>query len=451
MAGIWDMLFGSSQSAIPETSMALIPEADRQKVLDQSRSNYWTGFLASPHGGLLNRLGSATLAEQNTVADYLRNQAMSAQVAEAQRKAANQALTQSALLGAVEVAPGTGVGTADEKYLPRDINGQIVAGPGYIPPQQTVNPEKFAMDPRAWVATGGDASKLKELMSLSAPARTRALMNQVPSAPATAMGSDPERLAMRKRIEVLNTNGFFEEADKLSQQYTRLYPDETFGSDLRYLSKGGKTMPVLVGNRGNIKELPGYGTSLTPNEAAQLNKGEIKETENGYVVVNPRTGQAIPVVGKDGAPIEGKGASLTEDQGKSTGFYSRMRAANSTLGGDVVDKQGTSRGKLETLAGKPELFSAGANVLTSEDRQRYLQAKNDWILANLRAESGAAIGAEEYKKQDETYFPQIGDSEATVRQKAEARKRAEQAMRIRSGKGAKQIDGDLLNRYQLEK
>jgi hypothetical protein len=52
----------------------------------------------------------------------------------------------------------------------------------------------------------------------------------------------------------------------------------------------------------------------------------------------------------------------------------------------------------------------------------------------LRKESGAAIGVQEEAEEFRTYFPVPGDSAAVIKQKAEARQRANQGMIQSAGK-----------------
>jgi hypothetical protein len=78
--------------------------------------------------------------------------------------------------------------------------------------------------------------------------------------------------------------------------------------------------------------------------------------------------------------------------------------------------------------------TAAKNLATGEVRQQYEQAQENWVTANLRAESGAVIGEDEMRKEIKKWFPQIGDSEAEIKQKEKARSVVENAMRLRAGR-----------------
>ena len=69
----------------------------------------------------------------------------------------------------------------------------------------------------------------------------------------------------------------------------------------------------------------------------------------------------------------------------------------------------------------------------SDAGQQYLAAKMNFITAVLRKESGAAISATEFETEDMKYFPQPGESAATIEQKRLARKTAIDAMKAQSG------------------
>lgn len=132
------------------------------------------------------------------------------------------------------------------------------------------------------------------------------------------------------------------------------------------------------------------------------------------------------------APKKSSGNSLTEYQGKSTGFYERATGANNDFegageGGDPVGFMGDM-----ARAVLPENV---VNANTSPERQRAQQAKKDFILASLRYESGAAIGQDEYDNQEKVFFPQTGDSPENIKQKAEARRRVIESLKVAAGPG----------------
>lgn len=113
--------------------------------------------------------------------------------------------------------------------------------------------------------------------------------------------------------------------------------------------------------------------------------------------------------------------NATESQ--AAGFAGRMNDASSVIG----SIEGSS-----AFQGVPEFIWSRPTRTLPEQWQQYRQAGENWIRANLRRESGAVIGADEMAAEFRVYLPQPGDSPAVISQKADARARAEQAMRAQS-------------------
>jgi len=127
----------------------------------------------------------------------------------------------------------------------------------------------------------------------------------------------------------------------------------------------------------------------------------------------------------------GSGKAMTEAQGKGLMFSQRMGASQGII--NNFENEGTS------------IFNAivsnvpfAGNLLTSPEYKLYEQAKRDFINAQLRFESGAAIGAAEFENADKQYFPQPGDTPEVIAQKRANRELAIQTMNAVSGPQAKE-------------
>jgi hypothetical protein len=145
------------------------------------------------------------------------------------------------------------------------------------------------------------------------------------------------------------------------------------------------------------------------------------ETDQGLMAFNPRTYGMTPIMGQDGKPLT-KSGKPTEGETNAAGFASRMVAAEaitSKLATGNAPKFGEAITSVIPLIGKsiPEIIPQAVGGLSPERRQ-YLQAANNFIRANLRKESGAAIGADEWTAEFINYFPQYNDDEQTIKQKA---------------------------------
>ena len=181
------------------------------------------------------------------------------------------------------------------------------------------------------------------------------------------------------------------------------------------------------------------------------------ETDQGLMAFNPKTLQMTPVMGADGKPVT-KTGKPTETETNAAGFASRMVAANeitSKLATGQQPKFGEAALSVIPLIGKsiPEVIPQGIGGLSAERRQ-YLQAANNFIRANLRKESGAAIGADEWTAEFVNYFPQYNDDAQTIKNKEIFRNILTQNMVGAAGKSFKApnmtLPNSMTNAYGLE-
>ena len=114
-------------------------------------------------------------------------------------------------------------------------------------------------------------------------------------------------------------------------------------------------------------------------------------------------------------------AHLTESQANAQLFANRM-AFNDKVISEIEGSQ------FDPTAVSTTLSKFLPNRFRSDQLQRYQAAKQNWISAVLRKESGAAISRSEYAGADKEYFPQDGDSRDVVAQKQGLRKLAEAEM-----------------------
>ncbi len=229
----------------------------------------------------------------------------------------------------------------------------------------------------------------------------------------------------------------------------------------------------------------------------QANPGfEIKEAEDGSIVaVNKRTMQAFPVTlggaapavapaepatstgipsarvpaasnlapaaapVSAGTPLMGKGTTMTETQSNAAMFGGAMNQAQNTI--KQLEKSGTVRNAVVPglLTGLAQLvpFGVGENIgnviqstfnadptgLIGPDaaQQKLAQAQLAFATAYLRKTSGAAFGASEVANTIKEFFPLVGEGEKIIAQKAAARDRAIEGMKISTNKeGRKYIE-----------
>lgn len=126
----------------------------------------------------------------------------------------------------------------------------------------------------------------------------------------------------------------------------------------------------------------------------------------------------------------------TESQTKNAYYYNRAVDA------DKLAEQMWRTGHFDA-AHWPELVRGVIPeklrpFLSNIDAQRFDQAKEDFVTAILRPESGAVIGEEERKREEKKYFPVAGDIDATIEQKRRARQAALAGLKAAAGQKAEQ-------------
>lgn len=204
-----------------------------------------------------------------------------------------------------------------------------------------------------------------------------------------------------------------------SQQIDQVWKQKGFDLDV---AKFGETIRnnktqngIAAGNLGVSRQ------RLALDQAAP--KGQIVQSDNGPILVDPRTGTGKAVTGPDGQQLAGVSKPLNENQSKALLFGSRMRDADKILG--TLAKEGTTT----SIPGSRTPILGGAiSALSSDNRQMLDQAKRDFMTAVLRRESGAAISTGEFDTADKQYFPQPGDGPKVKQQKSRNRQLAIQGI-----------------------
>jgi hypothetical protein len=167
------------------------------------------------------------------------------------------------------------------------------------------------------------------------------------------------------------------------------------------------------------------GRSFRAPQAPREPKNEplvaIKDPVTGQPVLVPRSQAA----GK--APASTRDQAMTEGQSNAAGFADRMKLNESAIQRYEADAAASVGGRLASVLPRD---------LQSNARQSYDAAKKNWMAAQLRKESGAAISQGEYDEADRQYFPQPGDLPSTIKQKRELRRVAAESMRRSSGQAA---------------
>ncbi|MGY5793666.1 hypothetical protein ACXHXM_25990 len=116
---------------------------------------------------------------------------------------------------------------------------------------------------------------------------------------------------------------------------------------------------------------------------------------------------------------------VTIDESKAAGFADRMNEAEA-----IIQKFGAAGANVKDqfVSDNDWIPDQAENWMLSNDFQNFGQARRNFINAQLRRESGAVIGPEEFTNARKQYFPEPGDNDEVLKQKAQNRKTAIDAM-----------------------
>jgi hypothetical protein len=182
--------------------------------------------------------------------------------------------------------------------------------------------------------------------------------------------------------------------------------------------------------------------------ASQLQVGferGIIDEETAYKRIDPLAKMEESYVAKSEKVAEGK--KPTESEKLSAGFAKRMEFSEEKIkeledkyAQDMLTKGSKANVPYPTvgmsIAGSlPFIGDFARSKAASDEQALYRQAQENWVRANLRKESGAAIGADEMEKEIQTYFPTAAElsNPKIIAQKSQARKVTMDAMRTNAG------------------
>lgn len=197
--------------------------------------------------------------------------------------------------------------------------------------------------------------------------------------------------------------------------------------------KPGPQPKTEVFGRPHAAFVPGRGEVFIQTSQ----EGRIREV-TGFQPI-PKQGETIETTKEGGIRITrgGKTRKFSETQLNAAGFATRVNAANEILG-SLENVPGFDPASIQQAA--LENVPIVGNLLISPERQQYNQAKLDFITANLRRESGAAISESEFAKEEKKFFPQPGDTKKVLDNKRKARERQFRILKGQSSGAFDEID-----------
>jgi len=211
-------------------------------------------------------------------------------------------------------------------------------------------------------------------------------------------------------------------------------PKVTFGTPQR-VTINGRLTTARPGSDDNWyiggKQVAGT-VELYEKPAAAPSDNEPLET-----IIGP-DGKPVRVRRRDAvgkAPASGTEKASSGVQKRVLNFFNRAQQAD-------VDLESMEAEILKLGAAGQARMDYAPNALQSDVGQRYTQAQRMFTEARLRKDSGAAIPKEEFESDKRTYFPQFGDSPATLEQKRRGRAAMLASLGFESGQALGEFMGD---------
>jgi hypothetical protein len=193
---------------------------------------------------------------------------------------------------------------------------------------------------------------------------------------------------------------------------------------------GDKTMAEIEADKARAgasraSAASSYASAAKTNQDRELGaKGTLQQTDQGLLLIDPRTGQARAVIGPDGKPAGAKPSSaannISEGERKAATLLARLRGSQAQLQAALETNPAAAKPGMAAEAVRAVPLIGGdtpANMLTGETRQQIEAAQLDMLDAALTLGTGAAYTKEQLRGYAKSFFPQIGDEPKTVADK----------------------------------
>jgi hypothetical protein len=178
--------------------------------------------------------------------------------------------------------------------------------------------------------------------------------------------------------------------------------------------------------------------ALSPQDQRQFDLSEANRKAAEKVKIAEENRAASRKLEEDKAKEANPFASITEGERKAATLLQRLQFSQQQLK-DVLQKNPEAKTP-EYLPTFVEGFSeTGANLIRSAPRQQIETAQMDLLDAALTLGTGASYTKEQLKGYRESYFPQIGDSPNTIKDKEARLTNIVEAAKIAAGRAAKLV------------
>lgn len=182
---------------------------------------------------------------------------------------------------------------------------------------------------------------------------------------------------------------------------------------------------LRVRSTGGIVEPGRFET--TPERLADIN------------ALSPEQATAQLTAGQVGRTEQDAAANITSTQRLAAGFAQRALDANTT----ITDLGSEFTGLVSRGVG------AVPQGMRTANRQLFDQATENFVNAQLRRESGAAIAPSEFENANKQYIPQPGDGPEVLAQKTRNRQVVAETLKLEAGTALTQLSESLERRPAL--
>ena len=322
---------------------------------------------------------------------------------------------------------------------------------GQTPEATAMSPEDMRYDQymKAAQLFAADPTKSKAYMDMAMAIKPR---EEVTGQPFEVTGADGKPVMVqqfkggaiktlqgfgpKREVVLQNVDGRVMAIDKNKLAGGEVYGTGITPAEQQRLDMEAKRLNMDVDRLKMERQRLGFEARRLNISEQELQRGQYErmENEDGVFYVPKVPGlPAIPVAGPGGVPLKGKAPPKpTEGEANAAGFASQMENSEAII---KALPAGSQPGAGSGIAGSvPFIGDVTKRLVQPEATQQYEQAAQAWIRAKLRKESGAAIGVDEMAQEYRTYFPQINDTPANIKQKAEARRIATEAMKKSAGR-----------------
>lgn len=389
-------------------------------------------------------------AQKNAITNLLTKQKMDEyKAAQDQRKRLEQIFGAQAPVAGMEMTPQQALAAPGMAPGPTVERAAMI---GQVPEAAAISPEDMRYEQfmkAAQLYAASDPGKAEAYQKMAQQIKPR---EKVQGQPFEVTGADGKPVLVQQfesgKLETLqgfgpkrevvlqNVDGKLMAFDKNALKGGEVFGTGMTPAEKQRLEMDAKRLGMDVERLGMERKRLGMEARRLNISEAEFQRGQYDrmENEDGVFYVPKVPGlPAIPVAGPGGTPLKGKAPPKpTEGETNAAGFAGQMENAEAII---KALPAGSQPGAGSAIFGSvPFLGGVFERGVQSAPTQQYKQAADAWIRAKLRKESGAAIGKDEMEKEYQTYFPQIGDTEAVITQKQKSRQIATEAMKKSAGR-----------------